>query len=328
MNIICWICYAEETAPDSFNGDEYWISPCNCTGSLRWVHSACLSDRLSSILTNSDLESSSNIFECGNCLSDYKTTTSLPLVLANSAVDFKIAIKKVYYVSFITTLASTAFLVLWMHGALISVSICGPERFNAFIRAHEGHFTASKPLTLTRIASVFGFLFIFPTLSILNFVSYPALLVSSFIIFERNTRAASLLSLLFLTKFSYSITKTVSHFQNAYTSTKPLHTSIPGEFYSDTELSSIESSPQTTENPLTFKNMRNYVISFSKHALLPFTSSLVGYLFFRKVAPNSTCCRTTLGSGLILSVYLVGDILYQGIVNNAIRCITGNKFTD
>lgn len=38
----CWVCFATEEEDQEAGGVVEWIKPCNCKGTLRWVHQSCL----------------------------------------------------------------------------------------------------------------------------------------------------------------------------------------------------------------------------------------------------------------------------------------------
>lgn len=48
----CWICYGEEEISDTPDFVESWVSPCNCKGTTKWVHQACLLDWIDSQVMN------------------------------------------------------------------------------------------------------------------------------------------------------------------------------------------------------------------------------------------------------------------------------------
>ena len=48
----CWICYGEEEIVDNPEFVASWVSPCNCKGTTKWVHQACLLDWIDSQVMN------------------------------------------------------------------------------------------------------------------------------------------------------------------------------------------------------------------------------------------------------------------------------------
>ena len=48
----CWICYGEEEIVDSPDFVASWVAPCNCKGTTKWVHQACLLDWIDSQVMN------------------------------------------------------------------------------------------------------------------------------------------------------------------------------------------------------------------------------------------------------------------------------------
>lgn len=48
----CWICYGEEEVSDNPEFVASWVAPCNCKGTTKWVHQACLLDWIDSQVIN------------------------------------------------------------------------------------------------------------------------------------------------------------------------------------------------------------------------------------------------------------------------------------
>lgn len=57
----CWICYGEEEISDKREFVARWVSPCNCKGTTKWVHQACLLDWIDSqVMNNATLATNRN----------------------------------------------------------------------------------------------------------------------------------------------------------------------------------------------------------------------------------------------------------------------------
>ena len=57
----CWICYGEEEISESSEFVARWVAPCNCKGTTKWVHQACLLDWIDSqVINNATLAANRN----------------------------------------------------------------------------------------------------------------------------------------------------------------------------------------------------------------------------------------------------------------------------
>jgi hypothetical protein len=57
----CWICYGEEEISISSEFVTRWVAPCNCKGTTKWVHQACLLDWIDSqVINNATLVANRN----------------------------------------------------------------------------------------------------------------------------------------------------------------------------------------------------------------------------------------------------------------------------
>ena len=278
VSVTCWICFQEEVVSESdFSTDSDWVAPCNCRGTLQWVHRTCLSEWISKFLF--DKQDDSPSVQCPNCLTPYLYKKSMSLRILSFVIRIRLCYEKLLLNILLSSGISCLSLLFWSHGVLISLFVCGQETLEQYIQGNVfclryGNYFYEK------MFSICNLLFTFPAISCLSLFSpFSALFATVSSIDKRNAFAPFIAALTF-SGDAFKISQLLFQFKKNYESSEHFNEEAavaPGEFYSTEESSENVSTELRTV--LDLSNIYNFSLRFAERLCFPFVASLFGRIF-------------------------------------------------